>query len=317
MTSCAAPVSRRPGVRSIWIVALALAAGCSRAPDAGGPLPVVASFYPLGEFSQRIGGTRAGVTNLIPAGMEPHEYEPTPQDLVRLKRARVVVYNGAGLEPWVARLLPEIPATVVQVNATAGLPLVTVDGATVRPRDRGAAGPVVDPHVWLDPLLAREQARRILAGLVQADPAGRGEYETHAAALDLDFMAVHRRFTGGLAQCARREFVTTHAAFGYLARRYGLTQVAIVGLSPDAEPSPARLVEVTALVRQHRIPVIFYDTLAGPRLADVVAREAGAGTAALNPLEGLTVEEQREGKTYFTVMYENLAGLIEGLGCRR
>lgn len=309
------PQDPRRGVAGLvhLILPVLLAAGCTGASSSAEKLPVVASFYPLAEFSQRIGGSRAGVTNLIPAGLEPHEYEPTPQDLVRLKRARVVVYNGAGLEPWVARLLPEIPATVVKVNATEGLSLLTWE-----PGSRGAReGQGVDPHVWLDPLLAREQARRILAGLVQADPTGRGEYETHAAALDLDLLTVHRRFTEALARCARREFVTTHAAFGYLARRYDLTQVAIVGLSPEAEPAPARLVEVTAFVRQHRIPVIFYDTLAGPRLADVVAREAGAGTAALNPLEGLTVQEQREGKTYFTVMYENLAGLVDGLGCRR
>jgi len=292
--------------RALLTIILGLAAGCGAAPDRGGPLPVVASFSTLAEFSQRIGGPRVAVTNLVPAGMEPHEYEPTPQDLIRLKRARVVVYNGAGLEPWVEKLRPEIASTAVQVNASAGLPLITEEPAHA-----------VDPHVWLDPLLAREQVRRILAGLVQADPAGRGAYESRAAELDRELLAVHRRFTEALAQCARREFVTTHAAFEYLARRYGLTQVAIVGLSPQAEPSPARLAEMTAFVRRHRIPVIFYNVLDGPRLAEVVAREAGVGTAVLNPLEGMTVDAQRAGSNYVTVMNENLAGLVNALGCRR
>ncbi len=269
-------------------------------------MPVEATFYPLAEFTQRIGGGRVDVRTLIPPGAEPHDYEPTPKDVVALKRARVVVFNGAGLEPWLTRLLPEVSAAAVQVNATEGLPLVT----------RGSAGGV-DPHVWLDPMLAREQVARILAGLARADPRGRPEYEANAAALDLELRALHLRYERALAGCARTEFIATHAAFGYLARRYGLTQIAITGVTPEAEPPPARLVEVILLARQRGIPVVYFEPLDGPRLAEAVAREAGARVAPLNPLEGLTLEQERGGDNYFTVMYANLTGLVEGLGCPR
>lgn len=269
-------------------------------------MPVEATFYPLAEFAQRIGGGRVDVRTLVPPGAEPHDYEPSPQDVVALKRARVLIFNGAGLEPWLTRLLPEVPASVVKVNATEGLPLMTRDGVGV-----------VDPHAWLDPMLAREQAARILAGLGRADPRGRAEYEANTAVLDLELQALHLRYERALADCVRREFIATHAAFGYLARRYGLTQIAITGLTPEAEPPPARIVEVVALARRHRIPVVYFEPLDGSRLAEAVAREAGARVAPLNPLEGLTLAQERGGDNYFTVMYENLTKLVEGLGCRR
>lgn len=299
-------------------------AGCTSSSQPATGLTVVATFYPLQYFAQRIGGARVEVRTLVPPGAEPHDYEPTPQDVVALRHARVVVFNGAGLEPWLMRLLPEVPASAVRVNATEGLPLITGEpgntGApTLAPLARGGAGErhaLVDPHVWLDPMLARDQVARILAGFVRADSRGRSEYQANAAVLDLELRALHGRFEEALAYCGRREFIVTHAAYGYLARRYGLTQVAITGLTPEAEPPPARLAEVVGVARQRSIPVVYYEPLDGPRLAEAVAREAGARVAPLNPLEGLTLAQEREGDNYFTVMHANLSELIAGLDCR-
>lgn len=288
-------------------------AGCSSSAQPTTSLTVVVTFYPLQHFVQRIGGTRVDVRVLVPPGAEPHDYEPTPQDVVALRHARVVVFNGAGLEPWLTRLLPEMPASAVRVNATEGLPLITREPGNKGARERDA---LVDPHVWLDPVLARDQVARILAGLVRADPGGRSEYQANAAALDLELRALHGRFEEALVYCGRREFIATHAAFGYLARRYGLTQIAITGLTPEAEPPPARLAEVVDVARRQGIPTVYYEPLDGPRLAEAVAREAGARVAPLNPLEGLTLAQEREGDNYFTVMHENLTGLIAGLDCR-
>lgn len=315
------------GLRAVLVLGAGLSvmiAGCSSSSQPTTSLTVVVTFYPLQNFVQRIGGTRVDVRVLVPPGAEPHDYEPTPRDVVALRRARVVVFNGAGLEPWLTRLLPEVPDSTVRVNATEGLPLIIREPGnkgtpTVAPLARGGArerDALVDPHVWLDPVLARDQVARILAGLVRADPRGRSEYQANAAALDLELRALHGRFEEALAYCGRREFIATHAAFGYLARRYGLTQIAITGLTPEAEPPPARLAEVVAVVRQHGIPIVYYEPLDGPRLAEAVAREAGARVAPLNPLEGLTVAQEREGDDYFTVMHENLTGLIAGLDCR-
>ncbi|MBI4278339.1 MAG: zinc ABC transporter substrate-binding protein, partial [Armatimonadetes bacterium] len=169
------------GLAGLLVVANSSApAATAGAAGGGARLSVVASFYPLYEFAKRVGGERAEVRNLVPAGAEPHDYEPTPRDMVALTRAKIVVYNGAGLEPWIARVLRQLPRGTVVVNASAGLRLVKRNG--------------IDPHVWLDPVLAQQQAANIAAGFARADPAGRGVYEANAARLRGDLQALHGRF---------------------------------------------------------------------------------------------------------------------------
>ncbi|MDR7521279.1 MAG: zinc ABC transporter substrate-binding protein [Armatimonadota bacterium] len=289
------------------MLAALIAAGCTVSPEGApsgragtaDPVTVAASFYPLYEFASAVGGRRAKVRNLVPPGVEPHDYEPSARDVAALSKTTLVVYNGAGFEGWVERLLPSLPDRVVRVNATAGLPLV------------GA-----DPHVWLDPILAQQQVDNILAGFVRADPAHQSDYAAGAARVKADLQALHRRYAQVLDRCERRTFITAHAAFGYLARRYGLTMLPIAGLSPEVEPSPARLKEVVEAARRHGVRVIYFETLVSPTVAQTIAREVGAAAGVLNPVEGLTPDQQRRGETYVTVMHENLRQLAEGLGCR-
>jgi zinc transport system substrate-binding protein len=296
-----------------WAVVL-LVGGCgvpravpdaSPSPQRPARISVVTSFYPLYEFSKRVGGDAVVVRNLVPAGAEPHDFEPTARDVAALNAAQVLVYNGAGFEPWIEKLVPTLPATVQRINTTAGLPLV-----------EGAHGGGPDPHVWLDPVLAGRQVDRVAAGLAHADRDRTATYEANAAALRADLLALHQRYGQTLQGCRKKTIVTTHAAFGYLARRYGLTMIAIAGLSPEAEPSPARLRQVLAEVRMHGIRVIYFETLVSPKVAQTIAREVGARTLVLNPVEGLTPDQQVSGATYFTVMDENLRNLAEGLDCR-
>lgn len=290
------------------VLSVVAAAGCAPPATQSGTVAVVASFYPLFEFAQRVGGDRVTVRVLVPAGVEPHDFEPTPRDVAALTNARIVIYNGAGFEPWLEKVLPDLPAAV-KVDASRGLPL-----------HRGAGGGDEtagerDPHVWLDPVLAAAQAARIVEGLSEADPAGREVYGQHGARLAADLRALDQRFASALASCRRRVFITSHAAFGYLARRYGLTQVAISGLSPESEPPPGRMREIVAEARRTGTTVIYYETLVSPRVAEVLAREVGARVAVLNPLEGLSPDDQRRGQNYFTVMDENLRALTDGLDC--
>ncbi len=294
--------------------------GCAGGrPLAGASLPVVATFYPLQEFAQRIGGERVQVRTLVPAGAEPHDYEPRPQDIASLHAARVVIYNDAGLEPWFEKLRPEFSAGLVVVNASNGLPLVKggEDHETdVLGESSGVGTAGVDPHVWLDPLLAVRMVGNISRGLQEADPESREFVGANASKLEEELVTLHGEFAAALRTCRQKEFITTHAAFGYLARRYGLKQLAISGLSPEAEPAPARLRELVHLARDHDIKVIYYETLVSPRVAEALAREVSARVLVLNPLEGLTDEELRQGQTYFSVMHANLRHLAEGLGCR-
>jgi zinc transport system substrate-binding protein len=280
-----------------------LVAGCERAAPPGRPV-VIASVYPLYAFAREVAGDRAAVSALVPPGAEPHDWEPSPQSVVEIRKARVFVYNGAGLEPWVDRVLPEVGARgTVVVNATRNLPLTSAGGAP-------------DPHVWLDPVLAAGQVEAIRAALAQADPAGAAAYAEHARAFQERLAALDRAFAAGLAHCARRDVVTSHAAFAYLTRRYGLVQVAVMGLAPETEPSPADLAAIARLARQRRVEYVFFETLVSSRLAEALAREVGARTLVLNPIEGLTREEAAAGKGYVDLMEANLQNLRTGLGCR-
>ncbi len=280
-----------------------IVAGCGRPSTPTSKLSIVASFYPLYHFAQEVGGDRVQVTNLVPAGSEPHDYELTPQDVANLTRAKVLIYNGAGFEPWVSKLLPQLPDTIVKVEASQGAPLVKEEGT-------------VDPHIWLDPVLAEGQVDNILAGLVRADLDGKDAYGANARKLKEDLQVLHRRYAEALQKCSKKTFISSHEAFGYLAKRYGLEMIAISGLSPEAEPSPAKLKEVATLAKRHGVHVIYVETLVSPRMAETIAREVGAPVRVLDPLEGLSDASLAAGRNYFTVMDENLRNLLEGFDCR-
>ncbi|OGK79769.1 MAG: hypothetical protein A2050_00540 [Candidatus Rokubacteria bacterium GWA2_73_35] len=290
-------------------------------PERTGRLAVVASFYPLYEFARQVGGDRVEVTALVPAGVEPHDWEPSPRDVTRLGRARVFVYNGAGLEPWVGKLLDAARApSLVVVDATRTIALRTADLPGHDERERSAAsgrrGQAPDPHVWLDPVFAQAQVEAIRVGLAKAEPASTAVFEANARAFSGELATLHREFEQGLTSCARRDVITSHAAFGYLAARYRLTVVPIMGVAPEAEPSPAELARIVRFARRRQVRAVFFETLVSPRLAETLAREIGARTLVLNPLEGLTPQEAAAGKTYASVMRENLQSLRAGLECR-
>lgn len=288
---------------AVGLGAILTLGGCGAGTASTAGVPVAASLYPLAEFARRIGGDRVTVRTLVPPGVAPHDYEPTPKDLTILLRVKLFIYSGAGFEPLAAKLLAQVPEGTVTVDATEGLPLLAARGG-------------LDPHVWLDPVLAQHQAARILEGLIRADPDGRVTYEANAAGLRMELEALHREFARVLSRCARREFITSHAAFGYLARRYGLQMIPISGPSSEAEPSARRLAAVVRRARQHAIRVIYVDPLASARAAETVAREVGASVVALHTLEGLTDAQRRQGATYVMVMHENLRHLAQGLDCR-
>ena len=299
---------RTPARYQLLLAVLAplAAAGCQQAsPPEGTPL-VVASFYPMYEFARQVAGERAHVLSLVPPGVHGHDWEPTPQDVAQVQRARVFVYNGAGFEPWAEKLIKEAarPATVV-VAASAGLTVA-----------RAGANGDVDPHVWLDPVLARSEVEAIRAALERSDPAGKAVYANNASAFSARLDALNLSFETGLRDCARREVVVSHAAFGYLTRRYRLEQIAVMGLAPEAEPSPAALAGIVRQARQRKVATIFLEPLVSPRLAETLAREVGVRILPLNPVEGLTTPEAKAGTGYVDLMAANLASLRDGLGCR-
>jgi zinc transport system substrate-binding protein len=267
-----------------------LLAGCGGASASGnGKKSVVASFYPLAFAAQEIGGDKVEVRNLTPPGAEPHDLEVSPRDVAEVHAADLVLLLGHGFQP--------------QLEDAAGngdnvLRLLDAPGLERHSNN--------DPHVWLDPLRYARIVARIGQALGNKAAADRLVARLHV----LD--AGYRR---GLANCDRKDIVTSHEAFAYLAERYGLRQVAITGLTPEAEPQPADLARVVALARQRGVTTIYFETLVSPRIAQTVARATGAKTAVLDPIEGLTKDASARGENYFTVMRANLRALEAGLGC--
>jgi zinc transport system substrate-binding protein len=270
-------------------------AGCGGADSAAGT-KVVAAFYPLAWAAQRVGGSEVDVENLTPPGAEPHDIELTPRDVEEVRDADLVLYLGKGFQPALEKA----------VESRTGPSLDLLEGQRVLPGADEERGGAVDPHVWLDPSRLATMATAIGAELHR---------DAAAAALARRLRALDREMAKGLASCKRHEIVTSHAAFGYLAKRYGLEQIALTGLSPEAEPSPRDLEALVDEVETSGATTIFFETLVSPRLAQTVAREAGATTAVLNPLEGLTKDELSAGEDYFSIMRANLATLREALAC--
>lgn len=281
----------------IWAAVVALlVAGCGAAAGSKGKTSVVAAFYPLAYAAEQIGGSSVDVTNLTPPGAEPHDIELTPQQVGRIQSADVVLYLSHGFQPAVEQA----------VGGAGGTRLDALQGIGLRQGAGDEAGKT-DPHVWLDPVLYARVVKKIGAAL------GRPR---RAATLAGRVLALDGAYRSGLADCKRRDFVTSHAAFGYLAARYHLRQVPITGIDPESEPSPQHLQSLIELVRRERVRTVFFERLVSPRLAETVARDAGVETAVLDPIEGLTQAERDKGVTYFTLMRQNLRELRTALGCR-
>ncbi len=299
-------------------------AGCGAepaTPQGAAHVKVVTSFYPMYYFASQVGGERAEVTSLVPAGVEPHDWEPKASDMRALNTARVLVYNGAGFEPWAERVLGSLEnKNLIVVDSSHGLELLEAEEHEDHEEDDHADEAEehgeFDPHVWLDPVHAQHQVQKIAAALIQADPDGKATYEANAKALTDKLRALDREYTG-LSRCSRKEIVISHAFFAYPAKRYGLQQVAIIAsLSPDAEPTPKQIAELVQFVKQHQIRYLFFETLISDKVAQVIAKETGARALVLNPIEGLTREQQEKGEDYLTLARANLANLKTALECR-
>ena len=269
--------------------------GC--APDDGDDagVEVVAGFYPLAWVAERIGGDRVNVTDLTPAGAEPHDLELTTRQVDDVLDAEVVVVLGDGFQPAVE-------------DAAARRDGPPVEVLEKLPADALAEG---DPHVWLDPVLMQDVVRAIEDALVSADPDHESAFRRNADALRGQLRALDETYRAGLATCQRDLVVTAHDAFGYLTDRYGLRNEGVAGLSPDAEPDARRLAELADLARDEGVTTVFTEELLSPEIAETLAREAGGlRTEVLSPLES-----RSDRGSYLAVMEDNLAKIRAALGC--
>jgi zinc transport system substrate-binding protein len=279
------------------VLPLAACGGGGSGAAGSGKGKIVAAFYPVAWAAQQIAGDVVDVRNLTPSGAEPHDIELTPKDIEDIQNARLVLYLGRGFQPAVEKA----------VETRSGPSVDLLAGQDLASPASSEEGLAVDPHVWLDPVRFSQMV--VAIGRALRRPAAAARLAARLHALDLSY-------ADGLRSCRRHEIVTSHAAFGYLAKRYGLRQIALTGLTPEAEPSPKDLEALVREVKQSGATTVFFETLVSPRLAQTVAREAGVKTAVLDPIEGLTKSEADAGDDYLTVMRTNLRSLRTALGCR-
>lgn len=309
---------------ALLATALIFVAGCDNgkagnndAAQTEGKVNVVTTFYPLYYLAAGIGGEDANVTNLIPAGVEPHDWTPKSRDLQTASRAQLFVYNGAGLEGWVDDFLHGTGSggSLRTVEASQGIELIRGNPEEADAHeDHGHEGDLdVDPHTWVSPKSMLKMASNVFEAYVDADPAHKDAYESRYNELKEKLEGLDRKMTEGLANVSKRDIVVSHQAFGYLCRDYGLKQVAIMGLSPDAEPRARDLLDIAKFVKENGVKTIFFEELVSDQLAKTLAAEANVGTDVLNPLEGLTPEQEKNGDDYVTIMEKNLQNLRKAL----
>jgi zinc transport system substrate-binding protein len=266
---------------------------------------VAVSFYPLAEFTEQVGGKYVDVINITPSGAEPHDYEPTPMDIKKVYLSRLFIFNGAGVDPWAKKIEQDLKRKGVVV-----LEMINLVEPIKRQYDNN-----YDPHIWLDPVIAQKMVQEINKNLRTMDPEHAGYYEKRASLYAAQLTQLDKAYAQGLSTCRLHDIVTSHAAFGYLAKRYGFNAYSIAGLSPEEEPSPKTIAELIKIVREKHIKYIFFERLINPKLSETIAHETGAKTLVLDPIEGLTREEIKAGKDYISIMKENLANLRRAMGC--
>jgi zinc transport system substrate-binding protein len=326
--------STRAVVAGLAALATITLAGCgnSSAGGSGGKLDVVTSFYPLEFIAKSVGGDAVNVTTLTAPGVEPHDLELTPKQVGTIAEAKLVVFEK-GLQPAVDEAVDQnakdagfdvAPAAKLEATGAnfeeqgeAAGPSGSTPTGTTKPaayvEPAADTEDALDPHFWLDPVRYAGVVQAVTDKLAEVDPANAGAYKQRATTLLGEVTKLDTEYKAGLADCKLKTFVTSHEAFAYLAKRYGLTMVGIAGFTPDAEPTPSRIKEVQDIVREQKVTTIFYEELVSPKVAESIARDVHVKTAVLSPIEGLSDANSQE--TYLSLMRENLQELRKANSC--
>ena len=306
--------------------ATALLAGCGAAGSTtenteSDKLQVVTTFYPMYDFTKQVAQDDAEVSMLLEAGMEVHSFEPSSQMIAEIQDADVFIYNSPEMETWVPDVLASIDTSdMVVICASDAITLLEYEGEAHahdhESEEEGAnAGhsQTVDPHVWLDPVLAQTEVSTIAEGLAEADPDNAEDYLENAGIYNGKLNELDEAYRAAFEGTENRTFVTQHAAFAYLAARYDLNQISVTGLNAEVEPSAAALATLSDYVKANNISHIYFENNASSQTAETLAEEVGVELAVLSPLEGITEEDQKKGSDYISVMLDNLEALKKSI----
>lgn len=309
-------------------ILLVLLSGCdarSKTPtsDDTDKLTVYTSIYPVYDFTQKIGGDKIKVINIVPAGSQPHSFEPSTQTVAKLSKAKLFIYNGAGMEHYLPKLSQTLANTGVKlVNTSQLIHLIPTDGHQDAEEGHGDEEDEhnhgeYDPHIWLSPTRAIEQGQAIYQALAEIDPDNQAYYEANFTKFRLELEDLDSDFRETLSQCPSKDIIVSHAAFTYLTEDYGLNQVSLMGINADAEPGPATLKNTVDYIKENNIPYVFWDPLDNPKLLQTLSQETGAEILSLNSLGALGEKEIDAGEDYLSIMRTNLENLQKGLGYPR
>ena len=313
---------RRRGLMALALVVLATStlglAACGSTSHAGSAagsaathdskLKVVASFYPMADFAQKVGGDHVDVTNLVPAGTEPHEWEPSSSDIKTIQGSDVFIYNGADMEGWVDDTLDSTDTTKTTVcKASDGIKL-RMAGDT----DGDEAGQH-DPHVWLSPKNAKAELKNIERALIKADPDNKADYQANYKKYAKKFDALDQKYADVLSKTKGHSIVVSHEAYGYLCDEFGLTQKPITGMDAEGEPDAKAMAQIVRFIKDNNVKTVFGEDLVSQKVAKTIADETGAECVQLNPVEGLTDKQLKDGEDYLSVMNDNLDKLVKAL----
>jgi len=298
--------------------------GCSNTPDvkpdivSKDKIIVYSTIYPVYDFAQKIGGEKIDLRLMVPPGAEPHDWEPSAKLIAEIEKAHVLIYNGAGMETWIDRIIGAIDNKgLIVLEATKDIDLLRFeedgDHEEEEHEEEEHEHGKYDPHVWLDPIRAIKMGENIKDSFIEADENNKDYYEDNFNSFKRSLNNLDRRYKEELKGIAIKKIIVPHASFGYLVDRYGLEQISISGITPQEEPSPAKLAEMSDLVKEHNIKYIFFETLTNNRAAEVLAKETNTKIEVLNPIGGLTEKDIKEGKDYFSVMEDNLKALSKAL----
>lgn len=259
---------------------------------------ILVSFYPIYKFTKAVGGNMVDVSIIIPPGIEPHDWEPTIQDIEKMKNAKMIIINGAGLEPWVSNIANANPDVTI-VDSSKNIQLLQKnDGKTM-----------TDPHIWLDPVLVKIQVRNIEDNLIKSDPGNAYYYKNNADRFIEKLDQLDYKIRTQLDNCSKKDFLAFHDAFTYFSKEYGIKQDVIVGgLSPEAEPTAKTLEQITQQAHNLGINVIFTEEAVNPEISKVIADEIHGKVLVLSPLEVTTINDD-----YIDKMQDNLSNLKEAL----
>jgi zinc transport system substrate-binding protein len=266
-------------------------------------LTVLATFYPLYDFAQNVGGNKVNVSLLVPETVDVHEFEPTPSSIAEVASANVLIYNGAGLEPWIGDVVSAADnPNLIQVDSSNGIQFLPVPAAFQKDNR------TVDPHIWLDPLDAKQQVNNILQGLIKADPADSQYFTQNANAYDTQLDNLNALAINATTNTATKVFITFHEAFAYFAHQYNVTQLSISGPFEE-EPTPTDIQNVITAINQNHLKYVGYESLENPAISQSIGSQTNATLINMNPIEGLTAAQKTAGDTYIILMKQDIANI--------